>query len=170
MNAEQRSRHEHQQVCEEISGMLAGMLPDADRGGLEARLATLGLGPSRARSLRDYLNAYPDALSSGRSDGPSARLALLGLLAVDHPQVRLACCVCCGQAKTLPYRLGDGRADNVAWLTIDSALPLAAMGHGDAALTAINIARGNPQPTLSMRSTWNMEPPACIAALTDSIL
>ena len=90
--------------------MLAGMLPGADRDGLATRLATLRLGPSRARSLRDYLSAHPDAVSSGRSDGPSAWLALLGVLAVDHPQVRLACCVGCGEVKTLPYRLGDGRA------------------------------------------------------------
>ncbi|MGH4011279.1 MAG: hypothetical protein ACRDTH_24485 [Pseudonocardiaceae bacterium] len=110
MNAEQRRCHEHQQVCEDIVGVLAGMLPDADRAELAIRLATLRLGPSRARSLCDYLSAHPDALSSGRPDGPSVRLALLRVLAVDHPQVRLACCVGCGQLKTLPYRLGDGRA------------------------------------------------------------
>ena len=110
MNAEQRRRHEHQQVCEEIVGLLAGMLPEADRSGLAAQVATLGLGASPARCLRDYLSAHPDAVSSGRSDGPPDRLRLLRVLALDHPRVRLACCVSCGQVKTLPYRLGDGRA------------------------------------------------------------
>jgi len=110
VNVEQRSCYEHQRVCGEIVGMLAGMLPEADRDELATRVATLGLGISRARSLRDYLSAHPDAVSSGRSDGPSARLALLRVLAVDHPRVRLACCVGCGQAKALPYRLGEGRA------------------------------------------------------------
>jgi hypothetical protein len=110
VNAEQRRRHERRQVCEEIVGLLAGMLPEVDRSGLAAQVATLGLGASRARCLRDYLSAHPDAVSSGRSDGPSDRLRLLRVLAVDHPQVRLACCVSCGQMKTLPYRLGDGRA------------------------------------------------------------
>ncbi len=35
-------------------------------------------------------------------------------------------------------------AGNVAWLTIDSALPLAAMGRTDAALAAVKTARENP--------------------------
>jgi hypothetical protein len=81
VNAEQRRRHEHQQVCEEIVGLLAGMLPEADRTGLAAQVATLGSGASRARCLRDYLSVHPDAVSSGRSDGPSDRLRLLGVLA-----------------------------------------------------------------------------------------
>jgi hypothetical protein len=110
VNAEQHRRYEYQQMCEDIVGMLTVMLPGADPAGLATRLATLGLGPSRARSLRDYLSAHPDAVSSGRSDGPSARLALLGVLVVDYPQVQLACCVGCGEVKTLPYRLREGRA------------------------------------------------------------
>jgi hypothetical protein len=93
-----------------ILNSLQEAMPDADADFLATRVAELGLTRSTAGQLRKYLQHCPDALFSGRSDGPAARLRLLDALAADHPRVQRARCVRCGQVKPLRHRLDGGRS------------------------------------------------------------
>jgi hypothetical protein len=74
-------------VCEEIVGVLAGTLPGSDPSRVADHLVGLRGRPATAARVLDHLRAYPDALTSGRSDGPTALLRLLATLAAEHPQV-----------------------------------------------------------------------------------
>jgi hypothetical protein len=89
------------------SRLPAGVLTREDLAGV---VAGLGLGLTRARQLREYLNVHPDALSSGRSDGPAARIRLLQHLAEAFPEhVQPARCVRCGRTGRLERRMDDQR-------------------------------------------------------------
>jgi len=78
---------------------------------VEKVVAGLELGPAAVRGLRTYLEDNPDALTSGRSDGPPARIRLLGEMADRLPGiVARAQCVVCGRAVRLRHKLDGGRA------------------------------------------------------------
>ncbi len=92
-----------------IVELLREALPEAEVDTLALHVTDLRLKRSTARDLLGYLQDFPDALFSGRSDGPAARLRLLDALVVDFPAVQRARCVSCCRVKTLRHRLGDGR-------------------------------------------------------------
>ncbi|NMH95877.1 hypothetical protein [Pseudonocardia acidicola] len=74
---------------------------------LAAARATGGIG---LRELADHLQAHPDALLTGSTDGPKVLLRLLGLLAVAGYPVVLPCCTSCGkQTANLPRIASNGR-------------------------------------------------------------
>ncbi|MDT3397319.1 hypothetical protein RKE29_11780 [Streptomyces sp. B1866] len=98
------------EVAAAIVELLSRALPEADRGTLSAHVANLRLNRSTARELLDHLQSVPDALSSGHSGGPAARLRLLDALAAEHPTVQPARCVRCHRSRTLRHRLDEGRA------------------------------------------------------------
>jgi hypothetical protein len=85
-------------------------LPEADAVTLTAHVEGLRLRRGAARDLLDYLRDHPDALISGRSDGPAVRLRLLDALAAEHPAVQRARCVGCDRVRSLRHRMDDGRA------------------------------------------------------------
>jgi hypothetical protein len=67
----------------------------------------LNPGPTAARNLLAYLEAEPDALTSGKSDGPPIRLRLLEQFAARLPGVvELPSCVSCGRQVPLFRKLG----------------------------------------------------------------
>lgn len=84
------------------SGVLA-------REHLTQLVVELGLGPTGARQLREYIDRHHDGLTSGRSDGPAPRLRLLDRLAEVLPmEVERARCVRCAKTGRLNRRM-DGQ-------------------------------------------------------------
>jgi len=88
----------------DIAAVLAPRLPDASPELLTTQIAALKLLPAHAVGLVQYLQAHPDALTSGEATGPSALRALLDVLAVEHPGVQRMRCHRCGAQRALPYR------------------------------------------------------------------
>ena len=88
----------------DIAAILAPRLPDASTELLTTQIAALRLLPAHASGLAEYLQAHPDALTSGEATGPSALRALLDVLAVEHPGVQRMRCHRCGAQRALPYR------------------------------------------------------------------
>ena len=88
----------------DIAAILAPRLPDASTELLTTQIAALRLLPAHATGLAEYLQAHPDALTSGEATGPSALRALLDVLAVEHPGVQRMRCHRCGAQRALPYR------------------------------------------------------------------
>src|SRR5258705_11693751 len=76
----------------DIAAILAPRLPDASTELLTTQIAALRLLPAHATGLAEYLQAHPDALTSGEATGPSALPALLDVLAVEHPGVQRMPC------------------------------------------------------------------------------
>ena len=93
-------------VADEIVNLLAQRLPSyVDAAWLREQVGSLSLGRVKIRQLRDYLVAHHDALTSGRSDGPTSRFTLLDALRERVPEdVFPALCVRCHRPKRLPYR------------------------------------------------------------------
>jgi len=98
-------RQMHRRVVDFIVRQLG--LPEAEHV-VSTAVDRLALMPKRLRDLEDYLIAHPDALVSGRSDGPVSRLRLLDVLVESFPeQVVRARCAQCGR-QTLVNRRGPG--------------------------------------------------------------
>ena len=85
--------------------MLARLLPGSDADRLAAQLTGLRIRAQRLTALATHLADHPDALSSGRSDGPACLRGVLEMLALEHPGVRRAQCGTCGSSGRLPYRV-----------------------------------------------------------------
>jgi hypothetical protein len=75
------------QVCEESLVCSPGCFPGSGPSRVADHLVGLRGRPATAARVLDELRAYPDVLTSGRSDGPTALLRLLATLAPEHPQV-----------------------------------------------------------------------------------
>lgn len=96
-----------------LAALPAGAIGRAE---LSAMLASVTTGPASVRDMVSYLESDPDALSSGRSDGPPIRLRLLERLAARVPDaVVLPRCVSCQRPKPLFRKLGDQRACTTCW-------------------------------------------------------
>lgn len=89
---------------DEIAAHLAARLPGANRTRLTAQVEALKLTEAHARGLLRYLQAHPDATTSGEATGPAALRALVDVLATEHPVVQRIRCHECGAQKRLPYR------------------------------------------------------------------
>ena len=92
----------------DIAAILAPRLPDASPELLTTQIAALKLLPAHAAGLVQYLQAHPDALTSGEATGPSALRALLDVLAVEHPGVQRMRCHRCGAQRALRDYLANG--------------------------------------------------------------
>jgi hypothetical protein len=108
---ETRRREQTQQRQAAIRTALESSIADLDERELDevlaAAQATGGIG---LRELADHLQAHPDALLSGSSDGPKVLMRLLGLLAVaGHPVVLPRCTGCGKQTADLPRIASSGR-------------------------------------------------------------
>lgn len=106
-----RRREQTQQRQSAIRSALQSSIADLDDRELDevlaAARATGGIG---LRELADHLQAHPDALLSGSSDGPKVLLRLLGLLAAaGHPVVLPRCTDCGKQTADLPRTADTGR-------------------------------------------------------------
>ncbi len=89
----------------EVAAMLARRLPGSDPDRLAAQLTGLRIRAQHLTALATHLADHPDALSSGRSDGPACLRRVLEMLALEHPSVRRAQCSTCGSSGRLPYRV-----------------------------------------------------------------
>src|SRR5258708_13492352 len=88
----------------DIAAILAPRLPDASPELLTTQIAALRLLPAHAAGLVQYLQAHPDALTSGEATGPSALRALLDVLVVEHRGVQRRRCHRSGAHRALPHR------------------------------------------------------------------
>lgn len=88
----------------QIATVVAARLPGADVDRLTGQIAALKLLPHHAGDLLEYLDAHPEALTSGAATGPSALRRLLDVLAADHPAVQRMRCNGCRAQTRLPYR------------------------------------------------------------------
>lgn len=88
----------------QIATVVAARLPAADIDRLTGQIAALKLLPHHAGDLLEYLEAHPEALTSGAATGPPALRRLLDVLAADHPAVQRMRCNGCGAQTRLPYR------------------------------------------------------------------
>jgi len=86
----------------EVHTRLARRLPGSDAERLAAQLTGLRIRAQHLAALLTHLVDHPDALSSGRSDGPACLRVVLDMLAVEHPGVRRAQCSTCGRAAGCP--------------------------------------------------------------------
>lgn len=96
-----------------LGGLPAGAM---DRAELTSIIDGLKVGPAASRALMTYLETEPDALSSGRSDGPPSRLRLLEQLAARLPGlVEPARCVSCQRQVPLYRKMGTYRCCTTCW-------------------------------------------------------
>lgn len=80
-----------------------------DREVVDGVVAELNLYPKFQHTLLEYMDNDPEALVSGRSDGPASRLQLLDALAVIYPGVVVrASCASCGRQVHLNRWGADG--------------------------------------------------------------
>lgn len=76
---------------------------------VDSILTTLNFYPKSQQALLEHLDSNPDALVSGRSDGPASRLKLIDLLAERYPQLVVRPqCSSCGRATLLNRWGSDG--------------------------------------------------------------
>lgn len=100
---------------DQISRHLKLSLPSTPQASMivDAAVESLNLNTSRGHDLLRYLLENNDALVSGRSDGPMARIKLLSILSLALPEYVVAArCVRCGRQIQLIRRLDGSRCCN----------------------------------------------------------
>lgn len=106
-----------------IDLVLAALPPGAmDRADLSSIIDGLKIGPAASRALMAYLETEPDALTSGRSDGPPSRLRLLEQLAERLPGlVEPGRCLSCQRQVPLYRKMGADRCCTTCWAKANTA-------------------------------------------------
>ena len=97
---------------ERLIDSIAARLPGSSqtRNQVSSAVAGLNLNAARTTALIHHLEQNPDALTSGRSDGPQAWLTILRPLFLDFPDdVVRARCVRCGRRQSLRRVMDDQR-------------------------------------------------------------
>lgn len=100
-------------------GLVLAALPAGAicRAELSEVINELQTGPASLRNLVAYLESEPDALTSGRSDGPPIRLRLLEQLATRLPDAAVVRprCVSCQRQVQLFRKMGNQRCCTTCW-------------------------------------------------------
>ncbi len=96
------------------------------RGTVAEVITALNLYPKAQTTLLQYCECNPDALVSGRSDGPASRLHLLNALADSYPELVVpAKCSDCGRQVRLNRWGSDGSRICTTCYAVKSTLSVA---------------------------------------------
>jgi len=112
------------QVSAAVIDHVLGALPEGELGRAELShiVDALKIGPATGRALLAYLKTEPNALTSGKSDGPPVRLRLLEQLAERLPGiVERPRCVSCRRQVPLFRKMVEDRCCTTCWARANTA-------------------------------------------------